>query len=190
LEDLSLHILDIAENSIAAGAAKIEIAIDEDTRRNLLLLRITDDGKGLDEETRQKVLDPFYTTRQTRRVGLGLPLLAQAAREAEGDISVQSQEGKGTTVTATFVHDHIDRKPLGNIADTLIALIAAKGPDIDIVYEHRRNGGGFLLDTHDIKEELQDVPIDNPGVLKYLKETITSGLKELENEKETGRKIK
>lgn len=179
MEDLSLHILDISENSITAGASTIEITINEDTKQNTLLLEIKDNGKGLDRETQQKVLDPFYTTRETRRVGLGLSLLAQAAKEAEGDLTLQSQEGKGTTVTARFAHDHIDRKPLGNIAETLITLIIARGLEIDLVYRHRKNGAAFLFDTREIKEELQDVPINNPEVLHFLKQTITNGLKDL-----------
>jgi nitrogen fixation/metabolism regulation signal transduction histidine kinase len=183
LEDLSLHILDVCENSIKADAAKIEIMINEDTVGNKLLLEIKDDGKGLDKETLSKVLDPFYTTRKTRRVGLGLPMLAQAAKEAEGDINIESQEGIGTCVTVKFVHNHIDRKPLGNIAETIISLISMEKSDIDIVYTHQRDGNGFQFDTREIKEELQDVPINNPEVINFLRETIKNGLKELEKEK-------
>ncbi len=183
MEDLSLHILDVCENSIEADAAKIEIMIDEDTVKNTFLLKIKDNGKGLDKKTLSKVLDPFYSTRKTRRVGLGLPMLAQAAKEAEGDINIESQEGKGTCVTVKFVHNHIDRKPLGNIADTIVALISGKESGIDIIYTHRRDGNGFQFDTRDIKEELQDVPINNPEVINFLRETISNGLKELEKEK-------
>jgi hypothetical protein len=182
LEDLSLHILDVCENSIKADAAKIEIMIDEDTIGNTLLLEIKDNGKGLDKKTLSKVLDPFYTTRKTRRVGLGLPMLAQAAKEAEGDINIESQKGEGTTITVKFVHNHIDRKPLGNIAETIISLISMEQSDIDIVYTHQRDGSGFQFDTREIKEELQDVPINNPEVINFLRETINDGLKELEKE--------
>ena len=178
MQDLSLHILDIAENSIAAGATEIAITIDEDTRRNLLLLTIKDNGRGLDAEARAAVLDPFYTTK-SKRVGLGLPMLAQSAREADGELSIQSEAGRGTTITARFVYDHIDRRPLGNIAETLVTLVTAGGTAVDIVYEHRRDGDGFLFDTKEVKEDLQDVPINNPEVLNFLKETITSGLEEL-----------
>ena len=183
MQDLSLHILDISENSIAAGATKIKIKINEDIRGNKLVLEIEDNGRGMDKETRQKVLDPFYTTKTTEtssEAGLGIPLLAQSAQEAEGNLKIKSKIGKGTTIIAEFVYDHLDRRPLGNMADTMIALITGRGTDIDIVYEHCRNGDGFILDTRDIKEELQEVPINNPEVLHFLKQIITNGLKDLE----------
>ena len=186
MQDLSLHILDIGENSINAGATKIEIRINEDTIGNKLVLEIEDNGSGLDEETRQKVLDPFYTTKKDKEAGLGISLLAQSAQEADGDLEIKSQKGKGTTVTAQFVYDHLDRKPLGNMADTIIALLTGRGADIDIVYEHCKDGDGFTLDTRDIKEELQDVPIDNPEVLNLLMATINNGVKDLEKENKEG----
>lgn len=179
MEDLSLHILDIGENSIAAGASLIRITINENTEENRLFLKIQDNGPGLDEEAIQKVLDPFYTTKGTKPVGLGLPLLAQAAREAGGDLNLRSEVGKGTTVLARFVLDHIDCKPLGNIAETLITLIAAKGTEVDFLYRHFKNGTDFLFDTREVKAELKDVPITDPGVLNYLKEAVNNGLKDL-----------
>lgn len=183
MQDISLHILDVSENSIAAGATELKIKINEDTKGNKLVLEIEDNGKGMDKETQQKVLDPFYTTKTTKtssEAGLGIPLLAQSVQEAEGNLKIKSKKGKGTVITAEFVYDHIDRRPLGNMADTMIALITGRGTDIDIVYEHCRNGDGFILDTRDIKEELQEVPINNPEVLHFLKQTITNGLKDLE----------
>jgi hypothetical protein len=182
LQDLSLHILDISENSIEAGATKINIMINEDTRRNKLVLKIEDNGSGLDEETRQKVLDPFYTTKKGKEAGLGISLLAQSAREADGNLTIESQKGKGTTITTEFVYDHIDRRPVGDMADTIIALLTGRGAGIDIVYQHCKDGDGFILDTRDIKAELQDVPINNPEVLNLLGETIHTGLRDLEKE--------
>lgn len=178
MQDLSLHILDVGENAVTAGATLIHIAIHEDIPQNRLLLEITDNGKGLDETARQKALDPFYTTKSTKRVGLGLPMLAQAAKEAGGDLTLQSEKGKGTTIRAHFVHDHIDRKPMGDIAATLIALISG-GENIDILYQHHKNNEGFQFDTREIKKELQEVPINNPDVLNYLKKTINKGITEL-----------
>jgi signal transduction histidine kinase len=104
MEDLSLHILDVAENSISSSAGRIEIRINEDAENDVLTIEIKDDGKGMDEQTLQKALDPFFTTRTTRRVGLGLPLLAQAARETDGKIELHSSPGQGTTVRATFCY--------------------------------------------------------------------------------------
>jgi anti-sigma regulatory factor (Ser/Thr protein kinase) len=185
LEDISLHLLDIAENSIEAGATAIDIVIDEDSRQNRLLLQIKDNGRGLDAETRRKVLDPFYTTKTTRRVGMGIPLLAQAAKEAQGNLTIDSREGKGTTLTAAFTYNHIDRKPLGNIAATLVTLIAGSGLQVDFNYLHRKNGEEFLFNTREIKAGLQEVPINNPEVLTFLKENLENGLSDLLKEDKT-----
>lgn len=182
MRDLSLHILDIIENSIEAGATKIEIMIDENTKQNILLLRIKDNGKGMDKKTMTKVLDPFYTTKTTKRIGLGLPMLAQATKEAEGSIEMKSKKGKGTAIIAKFSYNHIDRKPFGNMPETIINLIASKGLQTDIIYKHRKNGNDFLFNSNDIKKRLQDVAINNPEVLSFLRKEIEKGLKEIEKE--------
>lgn len=178
MEDLSLHILDIVENSIEAGASRIEIRILEDLRKDIFSLEIRDNGKGMSEETLKKVTDPFYTTQTTRGVGLGLPFLTHSAREAEGDISITSQEGVGTTVYASFKHSHIDRRPLGNIVDTLIVLIAGN-PEIDFFYEHRRNGNTYSIDIKEIKSELGGIPVNSPEVIEIIKKDMQNGLKAL-----------
>jgi 3',5'-nucleoside bisphosphate phosphatase len=138
MEDLSLHILDIVGNSIAASATRIKIVIVEDTQKDLLSLEIQDDGKGMDAETRERALDPFFTTRTTRRVGLGLPLLAQAARETGGTIELASASGEGTTVKAVFQLSHPDRRPLGDIAETLRTIVGAR-PDLDLEFEYKKD---------------------------------------------------
>ncbi len=138
MEDLSLHILDIVENSIAASATRIRILITEDTQRDLLSLEISDNGRGMDAETQKKALDPFYTTRTTRRVGLGLPLLAQAAREGGGHFELDSETGRGTTVKAVFQLSHPDRKPLGDIAETLQTILSGR-PELDLRFEYKRD---------------------------------------------------
>ena len=155
MEDLSLHILDIVENSIAAGAKKIEIKIIEDKKKDLLTIEITDDGKGMDEKTLNKVLDPFYTTRNTRKVGLGLPLLAQSAEESGGTVKIESEPGKKTTVKATFGYSHIDCKPLGDVGETLKVLIAGN-PDINFIFEYQRDGMINRLDTKGFKNDIVD----------------------------------
>lgn len=175
MEDLSLHILDIAENSITAGASKIQIKITEDIEKNLLRIEITDNGRGMDEETIKMAYDPFFTTKTTRRVGLGIPLIAQAARESMGNISIMSKSGEGTTITANFQYNHIDRKPAGDIAKTLTVLIAAN-PEIDFIYEHRRNDSTYHMDTIEIKTNLGDVPINDPKVIKFIKDDISKWL--------------
>ena len=146
MEDLSLHILDIAENSIAAEAKRIEIRIEEDQVKDVLAIEIKDDGNGMDEEMRRKVLDPFFTTRTTRKVGLGLPLLAQASRESEGTIEIDSKPGQGTTVRAVFRYRHIDRRPLGNIHETIQTLVVGH-PEIEFLFEHTKDGSTYRYDT-------------------------------------------
>ena len=148
MEDLSLHILDIAENSISASAKRVEIRIDEDEAKDLLTIEIKDDGKGMDEETLHKALDPFFTTRTTRRVGLGLSLLAQAAREADGNLVLDSRNGQGTTVKATFGFSHLDRKPMGDIDETIRTLVVGN-PGIDFVYEHKKKDSIYRFDTRE-----------------------------------------
>ncbi len=145
-----MHILDIVENSIDAKAANIKIRVNEDIEENLLTVEIEDDGRGMDEAMLKKALDPFFTTRTTRKVGLGLPLLAQSARESEGNLEIKSKAGKGTTVKATFRYDHPDRRPLGDMKSTLMTLIMSH-PEIEFVYEHKKGQEVLRLDTRDIK---------------------------------------
>lgn len=154
MEDLSLHVLDIAENSIGAKASRIEIKVVEDIGRDLLMIEIEDNGQGMDEESIKRVLDPFFTTRTTRKVGLGLPLLSQAARESGGDFEIESKVGRGTRVKATFGYSHIDRKPLGNMEATLTTLIAGN-PNIDFIYKHKKDGLEYRLDTKEIRARIE-----------------------------------
>lgn len=149
MEDLSLHILDIAENSILAAARRIEIRIEEDPVSDLLTLDICDDGRGMDEQTLKSAMDPFFTTRKTRRVGLGLSLLAQAARESGGTMDVSSRRHEGTRVRATFHISHPDCKPMGDIAETMRTLVVAH-PEIDFVLEHKNNGSFCRFDSREI----------------------------------------
>ena len=154
MEDLSLHILDVVENSFAASATTIEISIDEDTAADRLSLVIRDDGNGMDEEVRQKALDPFFSTRTTRRIGLGLPLLAQAARESGGDLALESAPGEGTTVRAQFQLSHPDRKPLGDIAASLVAILAGR-PHLEVCFDYRKDGE--LIASMDSREPAESV---------------------------------
>ena len=179
--ELAHHILDIAENSIRAGAKLIVISINEDSVGNLLTIEISDDGCGMKREEISKALDPFYTTKNVRHVGLGLPLLTDAAQTSGGKLDLQSQEGKGTKVVANFQLNHIDRQPLGNITATLIILIAAN-LDIDFIYNHRHNDRRFCLDTREIRNNIDNVPINHPEIIKYLRGVIDEGLREIETE--------
>jgi hypothetical protein len=175
MRDLSLHILDIAENSIEARASRIEIRLEEDRELGLLILEISDDGVGMDEEMVKRALDPFVTTKTTRRFGLGLPLLDQAARAANGRLTLYSKPGGGTRVRAVFELGHIDLKPLGDIAQTLATLIMGH-PEIEIVYQHKADHSKYALDTREIKAQLGGLPIESPGVIAVLKKNIKEGL--------------
>ena len=176
--ELALHVLDIAENSSRAQASLIEITIAEDLVRDVFSLEIKDNGQGMDAQTMEKALDPFYTTKKVRRFGLGLPMLKQAANTAQGRFSLQSEVGRGTVVHAEFKHSHIDRQPLGDIAGVITMLILGN-PDIDIVYTHRRNGNTYILDTRELREGLGDVPLNNMEVLNLIRDNIREGIEEL-----------
>ncbi len=179
MEDLSLHILDIIENSINAEAAKIRLTITEDTGKNLFSVEIADNGRGMDEDAVKMAYDPFFTTK-AKRTGLGIPFLADAAREAGGDISIKSEKGKGTTITANFQQNPIDRKPLGDI-DKTIAVLIASGPHIDFIFEFRRNDKTYIIDTAEIKEKLGDVPVNDPEIINYIKDGIRQWLKDTQD---------
>ncbi len=176
--ELSLHILDIVENSTRAGAGLVGISVEEDRAADRFRIEISDDGPGMDEETRAKAVDPFYTTRTVRRVGLGLPLFRQAAQAANGSFSIRSGARGGTTVSAEFQWSHIDRQPLGDMASTLGTLIAGN-PGVDFVYTHLRDGAAYTIDTRDIRKEIGDVPLDHPDVLRIIGDDIREGLRNI-----------
>lgn len=178
MEDLSLHILDVAENSINAEALKIEIRILDQKANDLLILEIIDDGKGMDAENVKKALDPFFSTKTTRRFGLGLPLLAEAARTANGDFSIESRPGKGTRIKATFQTSHIDMKPLGDIALTLVTLILGH-PEVEILFSHHIDQAQYILDTTEIKSHLNGLSIASPEVIRFIRQHIKEGLDNL-----------
>lgn len=138
MEDISLHLLDIAENALAAGAQRLAIRIVEERSEDILKIDIEDNGYGMDERTVKEAMDPFYTTKPGKRVGLGLPLFAQAAREAGGKLGIETAPGKGTTVHATFKLSHPDLKPLGDLLGTMATLVCAH-PHVQLVFEHRRD---------------------------------------------------
>lgn len=173
MREIALHVLDIVENSIRAGARQVEIVIEEDTVADRLRVVVRDDGEGMDAETTTQATDPFVTTQPCRRVGLGLPLFAAAAERCGGWLRVESAKGVGTVVEAVFRHSHIDRMPLGDMRSTLVSLIAAN-PDLAIVYTHRVDGEDFGLDTHKLREELGEVPLSDPLVLKWLDEYLAT----------------
>ena len=179
MRELSLHILDIAENGITAGADCVQILINE-ARDNddLLTIVIEDNGRGMPAEKLQKPTDPFITTRTTRRVGLGLSLLAAAADRCEGKLEIETESGRGTRVEATFRYSHIDRAPVGDIASTITTLIMGN-PQVDFVYTHIVDTRDFILDTRDLKEGTQDQSLTDPVLIFHLTQSIRDSLNEL-----------
>jgi len=172
MEDLALHILDIAQNSLEAGASGIEIEIRESSSEDLLTIKVRDNGRGMDAETAAKVTDPFFTTRTTRRVGLGLPLMAAASKAAGGGLTIDSRPGKGTTIVATFRHRHIDRAPLGDIEGTLMVLLVGQS-DRNIFYRHQIEDRVFEMDSRDFREA--GIDLASPTGLAVLREAIRKG---------------
>ena len=168
MKEISLNILDIAENSVKAKASLTEIYIDES--ENELILTIKDDGCGMDETTVKSVIDPFYTTRTTRKVGLGIPLLKLACEQTGGSLTITSSindDDHGTTVKAVFLKNHIDFTPLGDVVSSIVTLIQGH-PDTDFLFVHRKANGEVSLDTRQLREVLEDVPLDTYEVIIWI----------------------
>ena len=178
MRELSLHILDIAENGITAGADRIYILLEEARTTDLLTIKIKDNGQGMPAEKIKKLTDPFVTSRTTRRVGLGLSLLAAATERCEGKLTVKTEPGAGTEVGATFRYSHIDRAPVGDMAATITTLILGN-PQIDFVYAHIIDDEEFTLDTRELKAEMGDQSLTNPVVIHHLAASIRNSLAQL-----------
>jgi anti-sigma regulatory factor (Ser/Thr protein kinase) len=178
MRELALHILDVVENALEADARHVDLIVIEDQIADRLAITVRDDGRGMDAESVRKARDPFYTTRTTRHVGLGIPLLDAAAERCAGGLEIQSSPGKGTTLTATFQYSHIDRAPLGDMPGTLMGILLRESA-FDLSYTHRiRSSSGeftFELDTLEIKQQLGDVPLTYPAVRRWLGEYIAQG---------------
>jgi anti-sigma regulatory factor (Ser/Thr protein kinase) len=181
MTEISLNVLDIANNSIRANASLIEIKIQIQRDLDTLTITITDDGCGMTEEQVRKVEDPFFTTRTTRKIGLGVPFFKMAALSTGGSFHIASTPGVGTTVTAVFGLSHIDRMPLGDMNSTMHTLITLN-TQIDFLYTYLFDGKEFVLDTREFREILNDVPLNSPEVSTYIKEY----LKENQNETDGG----
>ena len=178
MEELSLHILDIAKNSVKAKATLIKITVCEDIFKNTLTIEIEDNGCGMDKEFLKTVTDPFSTTRTTRKVGLGIPLFKAAAQRCGGDLEIFSETGKGTTLRAWFEHNHIDRAPLGDMAGTMQTLISGS-PEIDFLYCHTINDREFILDTREMRNILGDVPLDSMEVVSWIYDYTEEGIENI-----------
>lgn len=169
MQELSLHILDLVQNGIEAGACRIVLTVTEDSAADMLTIRVEDDGRGMDAAVVRKVTDPFYTTRSTRRVGLGLPLIDMSASQCGGQLKIASTVGKGTAVEACWRLSHIDRPPLGDMAQTVKTLFVLN-PDIDIQYTHQVDQRSFSATVYELTEILDGIPFTQPDVLEWLGE--------------------
>lgn len=179
MREISLNVLDITQNSISAGASLIEIDVAEDSAADLLTISITDNGKGMTEQQIKSVTDPFYTTRTTRKVGLGVPLFKMAAEMSGGNFSIQSVVGEGTKVTAVFGLSNVDRMPLGDMTAT-VSLLVRCNPQLDFVYRRSRDDKSFTLDTREVRDILgAEVPLDSQDVLTWLEGFIRENTEEL-----------
>lgn len=176
MTELSLNVLDIAQNSVKAEAALVEISVCIDTAADSLVITIADDGCGMTAEQVEKVIDPFYTTRTTRKVGLGVSFFKMAAEMAGGCFSISSAPGKGTRVRAEFTLSSVDRMPLGDMPSTIETLIVYN-TQMDFVYRYRVDGEEFSLSTVEMREVLEDVPLDSPDVAAYIRDYLSENTK-------------
>lgn len=178
MQDISLHLLDLAQNSIAAGATLVDISVREFPKEGYMLLRIRDNGKGMDAHQLNRVSDPFYTTRTSRKVGLGIPLFRASAEATGGYLKIISRKDEGTTLLALFHTNHIDCLQLGNLEESMAALIYLN-PEINFTYCHELPDKQFYFDTSEVREILGEVSITEPAVVDWIKEYIKNGLEEL-----------
>jgi hypothetical protein len=183
MREIALHLLDIAENSVAVESKNISVHVHEDLFRDRLSACVIDDGRGMDAITAQRVQDPFYTTRTTRSVGLGIPLLKLAAEQAEGSFSIQSEPAKGAWVEAEFCHSHIDRMPLGDLSATFLTLLIAH-PHIDWTFLYRvtdknKQSRDFLFESAELRSELGEISLTEPEVLTFLRGIFEEGIEDV-----------
>ena len=170
--DLSLHLMDIMQNSVVVDSTYVEVRICAEKKKNLLTISVKDDGWGMSPETLKKVSDPFYTTRTTRKAGLGIPLLTDAAQMAGGEVRIESEPGAGTTTTATFQIDNIDRKPLGDVADTMTVSIMGH-PELEFHLILKNDESEFVFRTEDVRAQIGEVPINDVEIISFIRNTLS-----------------
>ena len=173
-----MNILDVAENSVRAGASLVEISVDEQPQADLLSVTVSDNGCGMTPEQVKNVTDPFYTTRTTRKVGLGVPFFKMAAELTGGRLEIKSEVGAGTTIKADFVRSSIDLMPLGDINETIGTLIHCN-PQIDFIYPRRLNENDLLLDTREFRRILDGIELSDPTVSKFIREFLAENTEDL-----------
>lgn len=180
MPEISLNILDIAENSVKAGSSLVTIEVTADTDADRMTVSVEDDGCGMTAEQVAQVTDPFFTTRTTRKVGLGVPFFKQAAECTGGSFSISSEPGRGTRTEAVFVLSSIDRMPLGDMTATVHTLVTMH-TDIDFVFRYSVGGRSFELDTRQFRQILGDVPFTEPEVSDYIRGFLRENISEVNN---------
>ena len=175
MNELSLYILDICENSIHADSKNLYLTIEESIKDNLLIITIEDDGRGMSKEVLEKVANPFYTTRTTRKVGLGIPLFKELCELCEGSFEISSTVGVGTKDVAKFKLDSIDLPPLGNIEDTLYCL-ACNDKNVELTFKYIKGDKEFAFSTLEIKEVLDGIPFSEPSIMQWFKDMVIEGI--------------
>ncbi len=174
MRELALHLLDLVQNASEAGARHVEVTITEAPSDDRLTIEVCDDGRGMDAVTAARVTDPFFTTRTTRHVGLGLPLAAAGAEQAGGGIAIQSAPGQGTCITLTYQWRHWDRPPVGDLPATLMAILLGNA-DLALRYVHRVEQQAFILESQVLRQALGDVPLSHPAVRVWLDDYLHEG---------------
>jgi DNA gyrase/topoisomerase IV subunit B len=182
MNELSLNILDIAQNAIAAEATLVEIDVDEDSSSDRIVILVRDNGRGMSEDFQKTAQNPFVTTRTTRKIGLGISFLKEAAEITGGSFELKSKLGVGTNITATFVMSHIDRQPVGNLTETVITLVTLN-TNIDFIIRYKVNEKKFEFSTQEVKVLLgEDVSLNSPSVVVFLTEYISEHILNLSGE--------
>lgn len=178
MKELSMHILDIVMNSVKAKASLIEITIEDSIKNNTLKIIIKDNGGGMSEEVLANVTNPFYTTRTTRNVGLGIPMLKETCERCNGGFDISSSIGVGTSVECFLERNNIDRAPLGNMGDTIMTIINSLN-DCELIYTHKADDNIFQLSTVRIKEILDSVSIKSNDVMLWIREYVNENISKL-----------
>lgn len=179
MRDLSLHILDLVQNSVKAGASLVRVRIRDSAKEDVIAVEISDDGCGMDEELLLRVTSPFTTTRTTRKVGLGIPLFMANAQGSGGAFSIDSKPGEGTCVRGTFRRSHIDRPPMGDIQGTMLTLVLGTPKYPDYILRYETDDTSFTFDTREIRRALDGVPLDLPDVVSWMRDYLREGFDQI-----------
>ncbi len=189
MAELCYHIIDLVQNSVAAGAQNIYVYLEESSQKDIIVIQVRDDGKGMDAETMENVQNPFFTTKGFKKVGLGIPLFKETAQMCDGTFSITSQPGLGTTLRATFKRSHIDTPPIGDVKDTMLTLLAGTGRNtennnsetdsLNLDFTYTTDLGSFHVSLAEIKEQIEDLPLHHPEVLGFLRGYIAENIDQL-----------